>query len=102
MTPGTMIMLGGNQYTLAPLNFAALIQHEAAIGLISSMSGIPTEQHLDAIIDIVLASLQRNHAEFNKEDLMQLLDMGNMTEIINIIMGNSGLKKTVIVPPVSL
>ena len=56
------------------------------------MSGAPTEEEMDAVIDVVHAALTRNYPEFTRESVEEVLDLGNAGDVIKAIMGTSGLE----------
>lgn len=95
MTPliaGSLVNLGGVVYTIPPLSFKQLRSVLPKINLIGSMSGAPTEEEMDAVIDVVHAALTRNYPEFTRESVEEVLDLGNAGDVIKAIMGTSGLE----------
>lgn len=93
LIPGNTVNLGGTQYVVPPLSFKQLRMLLGKISLISTIGGVPTDEQMDAIIDVVLASLSRNYPDATREQVEDMLDLGNAAPVIQAIMGASGLEQ---------
>ncbi len=89
---GVNIALGGQDYIIPPLNFAALKRLQSTIETLSNISANMTESQIDAVADIVFAAMLRNYPNTKKEDVLDWLDLGNAGTILSAIMGQSGVK----------
>lgn len=89
---GVTIRMGGKDWTVPPLSFRLLRQLRAQIDKMSSGgSGMPSDEQLDAITEIVHTALKRNYPELTRDVVEDMLDFGNMQHVIAAIMGASGL-----------
>lgn len=92
MIPGAVINMGGVDYIVPPLNFAALMRLEPELTMMVGIgSGIPSVEVQRAVVEIVRTALSRNYPEVTTETVAAGLDMGNMQSVIMAIMGQSGL-----------
>ena len=90
---GTKVNLGGRDFILPPLTLKALRQLGPKIGLLGSLSGMPTEEQIDAMIEVAHASISRNYPEITLDELGDLLDLGNLQDVFPAVMAASGLAK---------
>jgi len=90
---GVRLNLGGREYVVPPLNFAALRRLEHDIQTVQGLSGIPTGEAIDAVVRIAHAAISRNYPDITVEDMAELIDMGNITHVLNAVMGVSGLRE---------
>lgn len=88
---GTKVNLGGRDFTVPPLNFAALRRLESDIALIQGLGDVPGPQHIDAIVRIVHAALVRNYPDVTEAEVAELIDMGNLASVLKAVMGISGV-----------
>ena len=92
MISGVNVTLGGQEYTVPPLNFAALKNLQPVIESLSTISSTMDVSQIDAVADIVQAAMVRNYPNVKKEDVLDWLDLGNAGTILSAIMGQSGIK----------
>ena len=85
------ISLNGTLYTVAALSLKQIKELGPHIKNLSGMTGHPTDEQIDSVVSIVHASLSRNHAALTLEQVSDLVDLGNMAELINRVMGVSGV-----------
>jgi hypothetical protein len=90
---GVTVKLGGVEYVIPPLNFRALRTIGPRVAGLGSINRIPTEDDLRLITEIVLAALSRNYPEMTAEMLEDLIDVGNMSVLLQAVMGVSGLDR---------
>jgi hypothetical protein len=87
---GIKVTLGERDLVVPPLNFRALQQfQERLVGF----SGGVDPQSVALVLDVVEASLQRNYTDITREWLEEVLDVGNMQEVMEACMDVSGLKR---------
>ena len=95
MIPGVTIQMGGNEWTVPPLTLGQLRKLE---GKIRSMINIGadglgiTEEQADTIAEVVAAALSRNYPDMTTDKVLNLIDLGNARQVINAVMGGSGLR----------
>ncbi len=93
MHDGTKVTMGGREFILPPLTLKALRSLGPKIKLLSSLADVPTPEQVDVMVELVHASAVRNYPEITPDDLLELLDLGNLTEVFPAVMAASGLKK---------
>lgn len=85
---GTPVDLGGTEYIIPPLNLRALEQLQDKL---ASFSGEASMQNMGVVADIAHAALLRNYPEMTRDQVAEVLDLGNMVQVMEIVMGTSGL-----------
>lgn len=93
MIDGKKIMLGGAEYTIAPLTFRQLRALQPQLDKLGSLNAMPSQEQMDAVLDIAHAALSRNHPEVSREQAEDLVDLGNLSTVVQAVMGVSGLDK---------
>ena len=94
--PGVKLNLGGRDYIVPPLNFKSLKTIRPKLKELTAATGmIPDEGQLETVIDVVQLALQRNYPSITREELEDAVDLDNLKEIIQAIMGISGLLREV-------
>lgn len=93
MIEGKKIMLGGEEYTLPPLNIATLKKHKPFFDSLRDVDR--TDPSFDVMADIVFCSLKRNYPDMTQDRLDELLDINNITEAFQAVMTVAGFEKTV-------
>lgn len=92
MVDGKSVKLGEKDYVVPPLNLKALRRLLPSIEQLKS-SGIPSNEDMDVIVDIVHTALLRNYPELTKAEVEDGLDMANMKVVLGIVLGQSGLSQ---------
>jgi hypothetical protein len=90
---GRQVTLGGIEYTIAPLNVGALKRLAPQFQSMATLVGLPTIEQWDDMLAVFLAAFHRNYPEMTKEQLEDLVDVGNFAEIAESVMRVSGLVK---------
>jgi hypothetical protein len=91
--PGRLVVLGGRPYILPPIALGKLREMQPRLEKLDVASGgMPTGDDLDTIIDMTHAALRRNYPDIAREEIEEVLDMGNLKEIVSVVMGQSGLE----------
>lgn len=85
---GTPINLGGKNWILPPLNATALKIHGDDIS--KSVENTPA-QHLALVSELTFLSLRRNYSEVTRDEVDEMVDMGNFMEVFVAMMKVSGL-----------
>lgn len=98
MIPGIKLTIGDEEYVVPALTLGQLRnegmldkmkQHDAKLA--------DAETYFDALdirAEIILAALQRNYPDVTLDKLRDQLDLGNVSDIWNAVMGASGMIKT--------
>jgi hypothetical protein len=90
---GTVVKMGGKDYTLPPLTLKSLRLLGPTIKELGAIADIPTPEQVSGMVALVHASAVRNYPDLTPEDLEELMDLGNLSEVFGAIMAASGLKK---------
>ena len=85
---GVAIIFGDLELIIPPLNLRALEQLQEKI---SNFTGGISVDQVGIVADVSLAALQRNYPDMTRDDVSDLIDLGNMVEVMNAVMGVSGL-----------
>jgi len=90
---GTWVMIGETEFKVPPLNFRALREHMDSINRLSNLrnGASPGPQDFASISAVVHAALARNYPQITLDEVEDMLDIGNMTEVLNAVMAMSGL-----------
>jgi hypothetical protein len=90
---GEVHRLGERQYTVPPLNWRRIRELLPVLQKIRiGQPGLEiTEEMLDDYLTVILAALNRNYPKMTKDELEDLLDLGNAPRLFLAIMGMSGL-----------
>jgi hypothetical protein len=91
---GVKVSMGGRDYTLPPLTLGSLKRIGNKINALSTIDSVPNEEQTEAIASIVLASVNRNYPEITQDELLEMIDLGNLKEIFEAVLGVSGIKKS--------
>ena len=80
--PGRRINLGGVEFVMAPLNLDGVREYPTRL---TAMQAIKVDvddpgPFFEAAADVLLLSLARNYPDLTRDELVALLDMGNVRE----------------------
>lgn len=97
---GVAVRLGGRDYTLAPITLGDLVRLGPAFQRIeeAAKGASLTPEQGAAVIDVVHASARRNHPALTRDQVGELLDLGNLRAALAAAMGASGLVQTPVAP----
>lgn len=87
---GIKITLGDKDLVVPPLNFRALQQLQDRLG---KFNGGVDPESISLVVDSAYAALQRNYPDIDRDWLIDALDLGNMTDVMEAVMDVSGLKR---------
>lgn len=93
LIPGVIVNLGGTDYTVPPLSFKQLRRMLDKINLIGTIDGAPSNEQMDAIVEVVHSALARNYPDLTPDQVEDMLDLGNAGNVVKAIMGVSGLEQ---------
>ena len=98
MIPGILISMGGKDWTVPPLTLSKLrrlrpkIRQMTDAGIESNI-GL-TDEQIDTIAEIVQSALARNYPDLAIEDVLDLIDMGNVQPVLQAVLAGSGLRRS--------
>lgn len=88
---GIPVVLGEQTFIVPPLALGALEQLQDRV---ASFNGdIRDAAQVATVIDAGHAALKRNYPEITREEVADLIDVGNMAEVFEAVMDVSGLKR---------
>jgi len=89
---GVPVTLGGTRYTVPPLS---LKQVRLLTPILESFRTVTVDNFdansLDALMTVIHAALSRNYPNISRDDLEELVDMGNAGALMAAVLGASGL-----------
>lgn len=92
MIEGTKIKIGDKEWIVPPLNFKALRILQPQFERLGLWDGHHLgQQEIDDSLDIILGAMNRNYPELTKNQLEEIIDLGNMKNLMFAIRGLSGL-----------
>lgn len=90
---GSPIVLGGETYVVPPLALGAVKELLPRVKAMQSVGGVPTPEDLDTMLDAALAAINRNYPAMTRDEVAQLIDLGNVAQMFKVVMGISGFEK---------
>lgn len=87
---GIPLELGGETYVVPPMPLGAL---EAMQDRIQTFAGGLDGASVGTVIDCLHASLKRNYPDMTREAVADLLDVGNMQDVMEAVMDVSGMRR---------
>ena len=93
MIDGTKIQLNGTEYVVPALNLnqvQMLRDDVALLNTVDSSDPFSKDRH-EAACRIVHAALSRNYPELKLEEMGELMDLRNFSDLYRTVMGASGL-----------
>lgn len=97
--PGEMVRIGDREFVVPPLSFKQIRSLSSDIQIMgakfSVMETDPQEvdRRFRAMIKVIHTALSRNYPALSKEELEELLDLGNIHRVIEAVMAVSGFVK---------
>lgn len=91
---GIPIILDDRQYILPPASLATLEDMAAQLDALNAKlasGGTPSLSDFSAVIDLVLACLQRNYPDLERAFVARQLGLENVTEVMDMCYDTSGL-----------
>lgn len=90
---GVNIQLGKKNYIIPALSIKSIRRLRNDIDKIAGKN-ITSDESIDAVLNIIHEAIKRNYPDITKEHLEDVVDLGNMNLIIEIVLNQSGLTKT--------
>lgn len=89
---GEEISLGGDKYVVPALSLRQIRELAPKLDKLDAEgAGLPQAEQIGAVVDVMHAALSRNYPDMTKEQLLDLIDLGNMGAMIKAAMRTSGL-----------
>jgi len=91
---GVAVTMGRKEWIIPALSLGQIRRLTGKIEGIAKHGSMLTEQQVSDVCEIVHAALKRNYPEVTIEDVEEMVDMGNMRNVIKAVMGQAGLVPT--------
>lgn len=91
MIPGITVTLGDVAYIVPPLSLGALESLQDRLA--SFDTGKVTPGSVSVVVDATLLALKRNYPDMTREAVANVLDLGNMLEVMQAVMDVSGVHR---------
>lgn len=88
---GIPVQLGERSFIVPPLALGALEQLQDRIA--DFKGDIRDASQVATVLDAAHAALKRNYPDVTREEVADLVDVGNMAEVFEAVMDVSGLKR---------
>lgn len=91
---GIAVQLGGESFVIPPLSLGALEQLQSRVA--DFKGDIRDKEQVATVIDAAHAALKRNYPAITRDEIADMIDVGNMAEVFEAVMDVSGLKRKAI------
>ncbi len=88
---GIPVQLGETTFVIPPLALGALEQLQDRIAAFKG--DIRDATQVATVLDAAHSALKRNYPEMTRDEVADLVDVGNMAEVFEAVMDVSGLKR---------
>jgi hypothetical protein len=84
---GIPVTLNGKSYIVPPLSMPAARLLLPKIASLKSADGLPQPEHIDAVLEVALAAIQRNYPDITADELEELIDVTNIVPLFRAALG---------------
>ena len=84
------MQLGGTGFVVPPLSLGAIETMQDRIGKFTAGANL---ESVGTVIDALHSALCRNYPEMTREQVAEMVDLGDMQEVMEAIMDVGGLKR---------
>lgn len=84
-------MLDGREYVVPPVTIGALMQVQERLEAMTA--NLMSPENLDTVMTIAHAALKRNYPELTREQLLDMLDVGNVKDVFDAVVDAGGLRR---------
>ena len=92
MIPGVTIAMGGRDWLVPPLTLGQLRRLMPKVRQLTEIGASMGEAQIGVLVEIVAAALQRNYPDATADMVENLLDLGNASAVLKVVLTGSGLK----------
>ena len=86
---GVTLNLGGREFVIPPLSMKGLRELAPQWPTLQGMGDVPTGPQIDVVLGVVHTALIRNYPDLTRDELDELLDLGNLAKALMAVMGAS-------------
>lgn len=85
---GVAVQLGRREFIVPPLNLRAVRKVIPLLPVLEGKSG--EGSFLDAAVELLALAIQRNYPDITKDEIEELVDLGNLPRLVEAVMAVSG------------
>jgi len=90
---GVWVTMGAEEYRIPPLGFGALKELQSRMSSIQGMTGLPNEEQMSVVAEIVVLAMKRNYPDITLEEVLDKLDLGNFRAVFDAVLASSGYRR---------
>lgn len=90
MIPGIEIDFGSERLTVPPLTLGSL---QLLQGKLEKFQADTSPESVATVIEAAFLALRRNYPDITRERVAEILDLGNMLDVLSAVMDVSGMKR---------
>lgn len=84
---------GGEVLVIPPLSLGSLEVLQDRLATLSTVASALEPAAVKTVVDAAYAALRRNYPEITREQVMDLIDVGNMQDVMAAVMDVAGLRR---------
>jgi hypothetical protein len=89
---GTWVTFGGESYKVPPLSFAAIKRLKDQVQTLAQVTGQPTTEQMDVVLDVVHSAMSRNYPSLTQDAVAEMVDLDNFSEVLGAVLRIAGFK----------
>lgn len=92
---GKWVVFGEEQLQVPPLAFGAVVTLQDDVEGLKDLAngGRPTPEQMDVVTKIVHSAVARNYPSISKEEVGEMIDLGNYMEVLDAVLSIAGFVK---------
>lgn len=83
--------MGGRKWTIPPLTLKQIKKFSGTLQDLGNLDTASVLAMADAATDVIHAAVARNYPELTRNEMEELLDLGNLMHVVQAVLGVSGL-----------
>ena len=91
---GLVVHMDGRDWTIPPLTLAQLRKHADDLLKVKDITPFSPLEEVEPAISVIHAAMSRNYPDLTKEQLEDILDVGNVGQVMMAVCGMSGLVRS--------
>lgn len=93
---GVKLVLGGREFVVPPLSLRQVrsFTEDGTFDKVGKIGNrLPSVEELDVALDVIHAALKRSYPDLGKDELLDLLDVGNLNDVMIAVCQAAGFEK---------
>lgn len=96
---GQWVTIGEESYRIPPLGFMQIQEFSDDVKSLDQIEGSrPSNEQMHTIFRIVHAAMSRNYPDLKVEEVADMIDLGNYTQILIVVLAIAGFEKRSVAP----